>query len=243
MQTNAPAILLPISLALLGLFGKFSFDMRRDRNYRDSWFWATAAVLPGLLSAFYLTSDPTMAIALRSVILGTLGAAVGACVAIWLGYVVSQPVSAQVAPGSAPPSPTAAPPSVTVQGGTAIFNFGTARDITQNSESKAREAIRDPDGIYQFDQKVAIVKAAETNRGSGLATFRELISQGDTLNPDKDFQYRQYILHLTGSDFITSAGMSGLTVKRWINARCEIKGIINPQESPPIQPVRTNDAR
>lgn len=237
MYPTALALFLPISLALFGLFGKHSLDMRRDGNYRDSWFWAAAAVFPGLLAAIYLTSDPTMGITLKNTILGTLGAAVGACVSIWIGYLVSQPVAAQaptaqVSPTTPHPAPAApaSPPSVTMQGGTAIFNFGTARDITQNSETKAREAMRDPDGIYQFDQKVATVTAAEVDRGRGLVAFKELISQGDIFNPDKDFQYRDYVLHLAGSDAITGASMSGLKVRRWINARCEIKGTIKAQE-------------
>jgi hypothetical protein len=229
MQTTALGILIPLSLAFLGLFGKFSFDMRQDRNYRGSWFWAAAAVLPGLLGAIYLTSDPTMTVALRSAILGTLGAAVGACVAVWIGYVISQPVSAQVTPGSAPPSPTAPPPSVTIQGDNNIFNFGSAGNITLNSEPTAREAMLDPDGLYQFNQKVAVITAAEIDRSNSQVQFKKILSEGSIIDIAKEFQYREYILKFVRAD---SEGRIGGTAMRpahsFTSAVCEIMGRIDP---------------
>jgi len=107
MQT-ALTVLLPTSLAAFGVFGKVAFDMRRDHNYGDSWFWGFWSVLPGLLSALYLTSDPTMSVELRNSILGALGAAAGMCAAIWLGYLMhGQPAGAQ--PTAAGNSPSATP--------------------------------------------------------------------------------------------------------------------------------------
>ncbi len=85
--STALAILLPISLTIFGLFGKFSLDMRRDHNYRASWAWGSWAILPGFLSALYLAAG--MPIEMRNITLGSLGAALGACVAIWLGYVIA----------------------------------------------------------------------------------------------------------------------------------------------------------
>ena len=102
MQT-ALAILLPINLAWFGLFGKYAFDMRRDRNYRASWGWFFWAISPGLLSALYLTSDPGVSVELRNVVLGSLGAAGGMCAAIWLGYLIQgEPAGAQSTPGTSP---------------------------------------------------------------------------------------------------------------------------------------------
>jgi hypothetical protein len=114
-----------------------------------------------------------------------------------------------------------------MQGGTAIFNFGTAGNITQNSEAKAREAMRDPDGVYQFDQKVAIVVAAKVDRSRSLITFEAIRSPEDKFNPDRDFQYREYILHLDKMTSKTKGTISGFTSSQYINPECTITGIIN----------------
>jgi hypothetical protein len=93
MHAVALPILLSVSLATFTLFGKFAFDMWRDRKYQEASFLTFAAILPGLISALYLTNDPAMSAVVRNVILGVLGATAGACLAIWLGYVIqAQPI-------------------------------------------------------------------------------------------------------------------------------------------------------
>jgi hypothetical protein len=95
MHETALAICLPISLAAFGLFGKFAFDMKRDKNFRSAWGWSFWAVCPGFLSALYLASNPGMAMELRNVVLGVLGGAVGMCGAIWLGYAITAATAQQ----------------------------------------------------------------------------------------------------------------------------------------------------
>jgi hypothetical protein len=108
MHTTALAVLLPISLAAFGLFGKFAFDMRRDHNYAASWGWSILSILPGFLSALYLISNPEISVPLRNFILGSLGAALGACAAIWIGYLISGSV-ASAQPATTTPTPSVAP--------------------------------------------------------------------------------------------------------------------------------------
>jgi hypothetical protein len=123
LNPTAFALLLPVSLAIFGLFGKFSLDMRRDQDYQASWGWAFWAVLPSLLAAFYLTSDAAMSIPARNIVLGLLGGIVGVCAAIWLGYLFqSQSAGAQT------PSP-AAPPVVN-QGSGSAYSSGQQGGIT-----------------------------------------------------------------------------------------------------------------
>lgn len=224
---NPLAVLLPISLAIFGLFGKFAFDMRRDRNYRASWGWSVCAILPGLLSAIYLTSELAVPVQLRNLLLGSLGAVVGACAAIWIGYVISE--HSAMAQGSPPAQPApAVAPTITIPGSGNILNFGSAGNITQNSEAKAREAIRDPDGIYQLDQKVATVVAARIDLSHSLVTFEEIDSPQDILDIEREFQYREYVLHTVTTPSNAGANLGGLRSRKYIDVQCTILGRINP---------------
>jgi hypothetical protein len=122
--------------------------------------------------------------------------------------------------------PNQMPPPVTMQGGTAIFNYGTAGNITQNSENKTREAMRDPDGIYQLDQKVATVVSPEVRRSESLVLFKS-IQDAQRLDIGRDFQWREYIIrYLESSDQMVVEG-AGLSGRKFLNVRCSIVGIVS----------------
>src|ERR1700730_14662634 len=111
MQTSALPILLAISIAVFGLFGKYALDMRRDHNYRASWGWALWAILPGFLPALYFASQG-MPVNIRNITLGAIGAVAGACAAIWIGYMIagSQVAATTTVGDIKSPSPHASTP-------------------------------------------------------------------------------------------------------------------------------------
>jgi hypothetical protein len=83
------SVLLAISVASFGLSGKRALELRALEKYRTSWgawFWA---FFPGLVSAMILTTDGGTDVSARNYVLGLLGAIVGICGAIYLGYVVT----------------------------------------------------------------------------------------------------------------------------------------------------------
>jgi hypothetical protein len=201
------------------------------------WYALGAAVLAGA-SVIWVSLEPTMLIQHR-IVVGSLGALLG-CFALLSAGELINPTDAQPGPQSSttpPISPPANPPSspivptgppVTIQGnGPVIFNYGSAGSITQNTESKAREAIRDPDGIYQFDQKVATIIAAEVDRSKSQVSFKE-IRNANNLNIDRDFQYREYVLHFANAGASqTSSGALFGNNKAYMFVTCVIVGIIN----------------
>jgi hypothetical protein len=131
-QTVSLTVLLAVSGLFFSLFGKYALDMRRDRKYRESWGWAAWALVPGFLSAIYLMSDAGVSMLTRNAVLGSLGAALGACIAIWLGYVLAAGATAQTPPPKPPegekvsdkPAPGKNSPSIQAGGDVHIGRIG-----------------------------------------------------------------------------------------------------------------------
>lgn len=89
MSPGALAILVPGSLALLGLFGNHALAMRRSLDYRGFWGAFLLAVLPAFLSSLWLTTSQGVSMNVRNVVLGLVGGVVGMVGTIWVGYIFS----------------------------------------------------------------------------------------------------------------------------------------------------------
>ncbi len=53
---------------------------------------------------------------------------------------------------------------------------------------------RDPNGLYQFGEKIAVVEAPKVDLAHRLVHFAT-IKKAPTLNVDADFEYQNYVLH------------------------------------------------
>jgi hypothetical protein len=158
MRVSAVPVLLPVTICWVAAFIAHAFAVRREQKYRDFWGAALIAIAPALLSALYLTADPEVGLETRNVTLGIVGGILGAVAAIWLGYLFSGPSAGAQPVGGAPPS---APPSVEQhnQSGPNFNVPGTGNQFFLGVPPPAPEKpARDPDGIRQFDRKVARVE-------------------------------------------------------------------------------------
>jgi len=129
MHISALPVLLPITIAWVGLLGTHAFAMRREARYRGFWgavFWA---FLPALLSGFWLTTERGFDMTVRNVVLGCLGGVVGAAAAVWFGYIIGDlRANAQSpSPPAETPLPGTAAPSVTAPGG--INQYGPGQQF------------------------------------------------------------------------------------------------------------------
>ncbi len=131
-----------VGAACLTAFGvclRFSLQMLIDKNIRGASAWCFWSLVPLLAVCFTLVArgDPTMAEAPRNLILGIVGAAVGATASIWIGYVAFGSASAQTATVSGGDKSVQGSPSVTISGGENVVSIGqiggiTARVVTIN---------------------------------------------------------------------------------------------------------------
>jgi len=87
MASNTALFLaLPVSIALFGVLAKFGFDMKRDNRPRQMWSYFCWSVAPFAVVALMWASQGGIAVETRNIVLGIVGAAVGAAVMIWAGY-------------------------------------------------------------------------------------------------------------------------------------------------------------
>jgi hypothetical protein len=240
-------------IAVFGVAARRAFDMMGQRRWLAAWAWYFVSFIPlGVASQVWVVMNnpiPTT----RWIILGVAGAAIGATAFVTIGEAI-RPTKANgagpIVPGAssttrmedsvaqttnpsagnqpvqAPPSATGSP-TITIPGSGNILNFGSAGNITQNSEAKAREAIRDPDGIYQLDQKVGTVVAARSDLSHSSYTFEEIISPQDTLDINRDFQYREYVLRVATPPSSVGSNLGGLRSRKYVGVQCTIMGRIS----------------
>jgi hypothetical protein len=89
MASNTALFLaLPISLAIFGVLAKFGLDMKRDNRPSQMWGYFCLGVVPFAVVALIWASQEGVAMGTRNVVLGLVGAAIGATGFIWAGYVV-----------------------------------------------------------------------------------------------------------------------------------------------------------
>jgi hypothetical protein len=87
-STNILFIALPPSIAWFGLLGKFGFDMKRDGRLTQMWGYFFWSVVPFAVVALIWASQRDVDVTGRNIVLGVIGAAIGASGFIWIGYLV-----------------------------------------------------------------------------------------------------------------------------------------------------------
>jgi hypothetical protein len=140
MGTGAIWFIGAVGFAAFGVFLRFAVQALVDQKYRNSTVWFFWSFLPLLVVCFVLLAkgEPSMSDATRNIILGLVGAAVGASVSIWIGYaIVGIAANAQGSQGSAMPSVNNAQPQAIITGGDNVVSIGqiggiTARTVTIN---------------------------------------------------------------------------------------------------------------
>jgi hypothetical protein len=80
---------------------------------------------------------------------------------------------------------------------------------------------RDPDGIYQNGAQVGRVVGAIPDPQHSLVKFAEIGSDG-SLNPEREFDYREWVLRIASSDASMEGNFGAIKTFRVINAICEV---------------------
>ncbi len=140
------------------------------------------------------------------------------------------PLATQVAPSgpqpllndaSLPPvaaRPDAAVPTIDIRGRRDLLDIFSPRpDIPQ----------RDPDGLYQFGAKAAVVELARVDGSSHLVYFAA-IRNAATLKVGADFEYQDYVLHFenAANELIRiSDGRAETPNRLFLKVICRIVGI------------------
>jgi hypothetical protein len=83
--------------------------------------------------------------------------------------------------------------------------------------------IRNPDGIYQFGAQVGEVRSAQVDESTGSVTFGSIIGT-ITFNAERDFEYRDFILHVKSYAAEMRASIAGQTGRALNQVTCEIVG-------------------
>ncbi|WP_424363330.1 hypothetical protein [Methylocystis parvus] len=85
---------------------------------------------------------------------------------------------------------------------------------------------KDPDGIYQSDEKVGVAGADTVGEENGLVYFRS-ITDASKLVPTADFTYRGYILHVSSINSVSKAVTADKEVRTLSSVKCLIVGRVD----------------
>jgi hypothetical protein len=88
---NTSVIGLALAVAVFGVIANHARDMYRDKKYQEmagTLFWAVVPI--AIFSAFWIANENPSIMA-RNIILGMIGAVLGTCALIWIGYLVGGP--------------------------------------------------------------------------------------------------------------------------------------------------------
>jgi hypothetical protein len=119
---------LPIATAtvLFSVFGAHALRLKGEGKYREAWGAATLAVLPAAVFWLIVVSGD-FDVLRRSLLLIPAGAVVGACLFVWLGYVLhdwtAKAKSNSAATMTQDQNPKSSP-SIRITGGNNVFSFG-----------------------------------------------------------------------------------------------------------------------
>jgi hypothetical protein len=112
MTNNILYLMIPFSIAWFGVLLRQAFEMERDAKFQRMWGTIAGSLVPLGVSAVVWVSQGDASVLGRSILLGFLGAAIGASLMIWVGFLVAAPapVAAPIAtnvvqPSAAPPIP------------------------------------------------------------------------------------------------------------------------------------------
>jgi hypothetical protein len=176
---STATILVSLSTVWFSVIAAHGFALMRSEDYRGFWGAVSLALLPGVCSAIYLSTDPGVAMNLRRVIFSGFGGLIGIATANWLGYAVTDwRAGAQTTPAETAREGTAmtpqgpaltrpATPSSVVVGATIVGNGqgGPAADVvgTDQQAPAAKIAASGCGG-----QSVTGLSVTQTGPGTGL---------------------------------------------------------------------------
>jgi hypothetical protein len=95
--------------------------------------------------------------------------------------------------------------------------------ITPHAQSAPSVPVRNPDGIYQFDVQVGLVEAPDRDDGRGIVSFGAIVG-AVKLNTDRDFEYRDLVLHIRNFATETRSVITGQQGRALNQVTCEIVG-------------------
>jgi hypothetical protein len=87
-SNTALFIALPISVALFGVLAKVGFDMKRENKVGQMWGYFCWSVVPFGVVALMWASQEGIGMGTKNVVLGIVGATIGAAGLIWAGHLV-----------------------------------------------------------------------------------------------------------------------------------------------------------
>jgi hypothetical protein len=85
---------------------------------------------------------------------------------------------------------------------------------------------RDPDGVYQLDVQVGSAQSPHVDESKGTVTFGGIIGAAK-LNVERDFEYRDFILHVRSFGTETRASIAGQVNRALGQVVCEIVGHVS----------------
>jgi hypothetical protein len=166
------------------------------------WYTFGAAILAGA-AILWISMEKEVLVQYR-IVLALLGAIFGALsllsIGEWIRPIAS--ASAQTPQVGSQPAPN--------------FNFQAPSTNQFNFGAPPQTPARDPDTLYQLQHPVGQVERAAVDVASSTVTF-DLIRGAMNLNVEADFEYRQYILHITQS--AAEMGQKESPQGRWIERR------------------------
>lgn len=108
-----------------------------------------------------------------------------------------------------------------------VVNDKTA-PVPAVAQAIAPWTLRDPDGIYQYNEKVGTVVGAEVDRSQSQIRFQQ-IRDAPNFDPKMDFDYRQYVVHfVSATDTAVVGGMAVAANKAYGGVQCRIVAIVSP---------------
>lgn len=136
--------------------------------------------------------------------------------------------------------------TLTLVGGAAGFFIATARDdlaikrlsamVAANTaqiesvpdkvspvKNNVFQAKQDAEPLFQFRKKVGLVHAAKIDEEHGMVYFQSVLDATE-LNPVVDFEYKDYVLHLSSADILSLESISENKERILGSVKCLIVG-------------------
>jgi hypothetical protein len=88
VSTTALFIAAPFAIAFFALFARFGFDMKREDRPTQMWGYFFTSIVPFAVVALMWASQEGVDLTGRNIVLGVVGAALGATGLIWGGHLV-----------------------------------------------------------------------------------------------------------------------------------------------------------
>ena len=130
MPVPVVTIVVPITTLWTGVLGAHALAVRREKRFGASWAWGFLAVFPAVLSSVFLTIDQGTSVEIRNIILGIVGALVGAIGAIAAGYWFAAEAVAQPTQPQATNAAVASNPPISITGGNSAISYGQTGGVT-----------------------------------------------------------------------------------------------------------------